>query len=80
MQRITPRNTNTPQPEKGLLSVSEISEETALHSNTIWGYIRSGQLPAVKIGPRMVRVRREDLEKFLTPYQAEASLWARPVR
>lgn len=63
-----------------LLSVPQICEETGLHSNTVRGYIRSGQLPAVKIGPRMVRVRRADLEEFLTPYEAEASVWARPVR
>jgi hypothetical protein len=28
----------------------------------------------------MIRIRRSDIEQLLTPYQAEASVWARPVR
>jgi excisionase family DNA binding protein len=80
MERITPSNTKTPQAEKELLSVSEISERYGLHPNTVRGYYRSGQLPAVYLGPRMIRIRRSDIEHLLTPYQAEASVWARPVR
>jgi excisionase family DNA binding protein len=63
-----------------LLSVPQVCEEWVAHENTVYGWIRSGQLPAVKIGPRMIRVRRSDLEEFLTPYEAEASVWARPVK
>lgn len=63
-----------------LLSVPQICEEWETHENTVYGWIRSGQLPAVKIGPRMIRVRRSDLAEFLTPYEAEASVWARPVK
>ena len=63
-----------------LLSDPQICEEWETHENTVYGWIRSGQLPAGKIGPRMIRVRRSDLEEFLTPYEAEASVWARPVK
>jgi excisionase family DNA binding protein len=80
MERITPSNTKTPQAEKELLSVSEISEQYDLHPNTVRGYYRSGRLPAVLLGPRMIRIRRSDIEHLLTPYQAEASVWARPGR
>ncbi len=84
MKRITPKDKNgnplPPRVEKELLTVSEISEQYGLHPNTIRGYYRSGQLPAVTLGPRMIRIRRSDIEHLLTPYQAEASVWTRPVR
>ena len=81
MKRITPfGNTNPPHAEKELLSVSEICEAYGLHPNTVRSYYRSGQLPAVNLGPRMIRIRRSDIEQLLTPYKAEASVWARPVR
>jgi len=80
---ITRDKERTPEPagqDLQLLSVPKVSRDYEVHENTVRGWIRSGQLPAVKIGPRMIRVRRTDLEQFLTPYQAEASVWARPVR
>jgi excisionase family DNA binding protein len=84
VKRITPKDKNgyslPTHVEKELLTVSEISEQYGLHPNTVRGYYRSGQLPAVNLGPRMIRIRRSDIEQLLTPYQAEASVWARPVR
>jgi hypothetical protein len=36
-----------------------------------------GSLKAVRMGPRMVRIRREDLEALLQPYDAgQAGSWA----
>ena len=80
MSRIKPEKKRPSEVEWELLSVPEVSNEAKAHENTVRGWIRSGQLPAVKIGPRMIRVRRKDLDEFLTPYRAEASVWARPVR
>lgn len=80
MSRISPEIKRPSEAESELLSVPEVSGKAKAHENTVRGWIRSGQLPAVKIGPRMIRVRRSDLEEFLTPYEAEASVWARPVK
>lgn len=58
-----------------LLSIQEVAQITGLHKMTIRRYIRSGQLEAVRIG-RRIRIRREALEKLLTPVQSDATLKA----
>lgn len=80
MKRISVETKQPTEAKQELLSVSEVSREIGVHPNSVSGWIRSKQLRAVKIGPRLIRVRRSDLEEFLTPYEAEASVWARPVK
>lgn len=80
MKRISVETKQPTEAKHELLSVSEVSREKGVHPNSVYGWIRSKQLPAVKVGPRLIRVRRSDLEEFLTPYEAEASVWARPVK
>ena len=80
MENVTHTERNQTEARKDLLTIPELCQEVGLHPNTVRGYIRSGQLPAVYLGPRMIRIRRSDIEQLLTPYKAEASVWARPVR
>jgi excisionase family DNA binding protein len=49
-----------------LLTIENIAQMCHLHQMTIRRHIKEGKLPAVKVGGR-IRVRREDLERFLTP-------------
>lgn len=49
-----------------LLTVAEVAERLRLHPITIRRHIKSGLLPAVRIG-RAVRVRASDVEAFATP-------------
>jgi excisionase family DNA binding protein len=79
-KKLTHQKKETTKAGRELLSIPELCQEVGLHPNTVRGYIRSGQLPAVYLGPRMIRIRRSDIEHLLTPYQAEASVWTRPVR
>ena len=51
-----------------LLTVREVAQMTRLHEMTIWRYIRSGRLEAVRIGRRL-RVRPEAVEKLLQPIE-----------
>jgi excisionase family DNA binding protein len=51
------------------LSVSQVADEIGCHPNTVWNHIKSGQLTAVRFGPRLVRVNRSDLEQFISAYQ-----------
>jgi excisionase family DNA binding protein len=48
-----------------------IPTEAAAHARvdvkTIYRYIENGTLPAVRFGPRCIRIRREDLLALLTP-------------
>ena len=80
MEKITHTKGGQIGAGKDLLTIPELCQEVGLHPNTVRGYIRSGQLPAVYLGPRMIRIRRSDIEQLLTPYKADASVWARPVR
>lgn len=46
----------TPEQVAGVLGV---------HRNTVVNWIKAGRLPAVKIGPRSLRISPEALEEFL---------------
>lgn len=47
-----------------LLTAEEVAEQLRVNVNTVRRYIRSGRLPAIRLG-KGYRVRAEDLEAFL---------------
>jgi excisionase family DNA binding protein len=49
---------------KGLLTVAEVAEMLRVSTMTVYRLIRTGELPAVRIG-RSYRVREPDLEAYL---------------
>ncbi len=70
-----------PGPKQSRLGELNTIEQTAhrlgCSKNTVRALIRKGDLPAVRIGPRMVRVRETDLEQILQPYDSgQAGSWA----
>lgn len=44
-----------------LLSADEIAERLGVHVSTVRGWIRDGSIPAIRVGPRLLRVRWRDL-------------------
>lgn len=48
------------------LSLTEAAEELGVTDRTLRRKIASGDLPAYRMGPRLVRVKRADLEALLT--------------
>lgn len=54
--------------EPQYLSVGEAAEILNVHQNTVWAWVRSGQLPAVRLGSRVVRIFDADLEAFKSDY------------
>ena len=69
-------STQSTQHSEEKLSVVQVADEIGCHPNTVWNQIRAGQLKAVRFGPRVVRVKRSDLESFLSSYHAaEHSTW-----
>ena len=48
-----------------LLTVKQVAEILQVHEQTVWRYLRNGSLPAVRLGRRVVRVARSDLETFI---------------
>lgn len=55
-----------------LLTVAEVAELLKLNQQTVRNWIDAGQLPAVRVGPRRVRVTRAALEGILEPTSTTA--------
>jgi len=51
--------------KKGYYTTKEITEMLGLSRDTIWRYIRSGKLKAIKLTKRNFRIEKKELEKFL---------------
>ena len=51
--------------ERAWLTVREAAEELRIPRTRCYELIQRGELPAVRIGERSIRVNRHELEKFL---------------
>jgi excisionase family DNA binding protein len=51
--------------EKSWLKVPEAAEELGIPRTRCYELIQRGELPAVRIGERSIRVNRRELERFL---------------
>jgi excisionase family DNA binding protein len=58
---------------KGWLRVSEMAEELSIPRSRAYELIARGELPAVRIGERSIRVNRAELERFLLETQRVGS-------
>lgn len=47
------------------MTVAEVAELLKLNEMTIRNYVSAGKLAAVRIGDRRVRIRREDVDRFI---------------
>jgi excisionase family DNA binding protein len=57
----------TTDPRPPFLTVAQAADELAVTERFIRKLIADGQLRAVKVGTRVVRIRRTDLEDLLRP-------------
>ena len=51
--------------EKGWLTVPDLAEELQIPRTRAYELIARGDLPAIRIGERSIRVNRQELERFL---------------
>ena len=51
-------------PPKEAISVSLAAHLLDVHENTIYNWIRSGSLIAVRVGPRLVRIPRSEIARL----------------
>ena len=51
--------------ERAWLTVPEVAEELHIPRTRAYELIARGELPAVRIGERSIRVNRNELERFL---------------
>jgi excisionase family DNA binding protein len=61
----TSESMNAPSPDRRLLTPEEVGAELRVTRKTVYNWIKSRALPAVKVGPRSWRIRREALDQFL---------------
>lgn len=47
-----------------MLSLKEVADRLGMHYNTIYNYVRSGELKAIKF-KKVYRVEEQELEKFI---------------
>jgi len=51
--------------ETPLMRVPEVARLLAISRQRAYMLVSSGQLPSISIGPKVLRVRRSDFDKFL---------------
>ena len=63
--------TVTGSPETRFLTVAEAADELHVTERFIRKLIANGDLDAVRVGTRLVRIRRSDLDGLLRPIHAQ---------
>jgi excisionase family DNA binding protein len=63
-------STATERATSALMTVGEAADELHVTERYIRKVIATGELPAVKVGRRLIRIRRTDLEALLRPARA----------
>ena len=52
-------------PQRLLLSVAEVAAELGCGRDTVYALLASGALPSVRLGGRLRRIRRADLNRYV---------------
>lgn len=60
------------------LQLSDVADELAVSLSQVYHMVRSGELPAIKVGGRgQWRVERDKLESYIAQKYAETADWVR---
>lgn len=54
-----------------LYTISEVAEILKMKERTIEEWTRNGTINAVRVGPKLVRIPREEVERIITPMNKE---------
>ena len=65
METQAPEMRTHEEPSKAWLTVPEAAEELRIPRTRCYELIQRGELPAVRIGERSIRVNRSEMERFL---------------
>lgn len=56
----------------GLIPVKDVQKMLKVSKATLWNWIQQKKLSAVKLSPRKVYIRKEELERFLKSSETSA--------
>ena len=73
MESQAPETRANEEPDKIWLTVPEAAAELRIPRTRCYELIQRGELPAVRIGERSIRVNRAELERFLLESRRIAS-------
>jgi len=59
--------TMTQAAERDFYSVSQAAKRLGVSPSTVWRWIEADRLPAYRVGPKNIRIKKEDLEKVVQP-------------
>jgi excisionase family DNA binding protein len=60
------------------VSIKRAAELVGVHENTIRNLLMRGELNAERIGKRIIRIRKSDLDALFTPFVGgEFGVWAK---
>jgi excisionase family DNA binding protein len=60
------------------LQLNEVADELAVSLSQVYHMVRSGELPAIKVGGRgQWRVERDQLEAYISQKYQETAAWVR---
>lgn len=60
------------------LSTEQAAQEIGVHKNTIYNLLNRGELHGERIGKRIIRIRKSDLDALFTPFVGgEFGVWAK---
>ncbi|MEH2002895.1 MAG: helix-turn-helix domain-containing protein [Nostoc sp.] len=65
MRQNAEHNNNESEEDISFLTTIEVAELLRVHQRTVQRWISSNNLKATKVGPRIWRIRKKDLDEFL---------------
>jgi excisionase family DNA binding protein len=60
-------------PDVEYYTIAEAAQRLRVSRTTVWRWVRNGTLPAVRFGPRTIRIRAEDLGRSVTEDEERAA-------
>jgi excisionase family DNA binding protein len=53
--------------ERHFYSVAQAAEQLGVSPSTVWRWIEAERLPAYRVGPKNIRIKKEDIDRVVQP-------------
>lgn len=55
---------NSTQPTREAISIQLAAYLLEVHENTIYNWIREGRIEAIRVGPRLIRIPKDEIKRL----------------